>query len=91
MDFDFVTILSAEIGAADGFAIAMLGVIALAMGVIALLFFCMKLAAAKRDPHVDALLEELENEERESAKTARMKEAASPSNPWERDADWWKK
>ncbi len=86
-----MAILSTEIGASDGFAIAMLGVIALAMGVIALLFFCMKRAAARRDPFVDALLEELENDEREAEKTARMKETASPSNPWERDADWWKK
>lgn len=86
-----MTYLSAEIGASDGFAIAMLGVIALAFGVIALLFFCMRRAAAKRDPHVDALLEELENEEREAAKLSRMKHTAPPANPWERDADWWKK
>lgn len=90
MEFDAVTFLSTELGASDGFAIAMLGVIALAMGVIALLFFCMKRASAKRDPHVDALLEELENDEREAAKLSAANETAPPSNPWERDADWWK-
>lgn len=85
-----MTFLSTELGASDGFAIAMLGVIALAMGVIALLFFCMKRAAAKRDPYVDALLEELENDEREAAKLSAANETAPPPHPWERDADWWK-
>ena len=90
-EFGFVTLLSAEIGAADGFVITMLGVIALAMGTIALLFFCMKRAAAKRDPYVDALLEELEREEREAERLARTKHSSPPTHPWERDADWWKK
>lgn len=86
-----MTTMAAEIGASDGFAIAMLGVIALAMGTIGLLFFCMKRAAAKRDPHVDALLEELEREERETERLTRTQASAPPPNPWERDADWWKK
>lgn len=81
----------AELGASDGFAVAMLGVMALAMGTLAVLFFCMKRAAAKRDPHVDALLEELEEEERKAAKLARTKPAEPPAKPWERDVDWWKK
>jgi hypothetical protein len=85
-----MTAIAADIGASDGFAIAMLAVIALAMGTIALLFFCMKRAAAKRDPHVDALLEELERDEREAERVARTRTSTPPSDPWERDADWWK-
>lgn len=80
----------AQLDASDGFAIAMLGVMILAMGTVALLFFCMKRNVARRDPHVDALLEELENDEREAARLARTKPAATPAHPWERDADWWK-
>jgi hypothetical protein len=77
----------AEIHAADAFALSMLGVIALALGTIALLFFCMRRAAARRDPQVDALLEEVETEER---REARAEAAGNPPQPWERNADWWK-
>lgn len=79
----------AQIGAADGFAIAMLGVILLSMGTLATLFFCMRRSASKRDPQVDALLEELEAEEREQHHTTTDAEAKS-REPWEREADWWK-
>ncbi len=81
----------AEISAADAFAIMMLMVIFLAFGTIGLLFHCMKRAAAKRDPHVDALLEELENDEREASKLARQGPPPPSAQPWEREADWWKK
>lgn len=85
-----MTAIAADIGASDGFAIAMLSVIALAMGTIALLFACMRRAAARRDPHVDALLEELERDEREAERLARAQPSTPPADPWERDADWWK-
>jgi replicative superfamily II helicase len=75
---------AAEIHAADAFALSMLCVIALAMGTIALLFFCMRREAAKRDPHVDALLEEVERDER------RAETAGVAREPWERNPDWWK-
>jgi hypothetical protein len=38
--------------------------------------------------YLDALLEELENDEREETRLSRPEPA--PSQPWERDADWWK-
>lgn len=82
--------LMAEITAADAFAIMMLMVIFLAFGTIGLLFHCMRRAAAKRDPHVDALLEELELEEREARKPARQGPPQPVAQPWEREADWWK-
>jgi hypothetical protein len=83
-------LIEAKIDAADGFVFAMMGVMALAMGTIGLLFHCMRVAAARRDAQVDALLEELEEEERESARAATNPSTAPPSQPWEREADWWK-
>ena len=71
----------------DVFAITMLGVIFLSFGVIGLLLWCMKRNVARRNVHVDALLEELDAQEISvepvGAKSAR-------SNAWEKDADWWK-
>lgn len=72
----------------DAFAVAMLIVIFSALGVVALLLLCMRWRASRRDPQVDALLEEI-------AEEAKMPVAHRPdSRPlqaWERDADWWKK
>jgi hypothetical protein len=79
---------SIQISAADGFAIAMLCVTFASMALLALLFLSMRIHVARRDPQVDALLEELENDEREEARLASPEPA--PSQPWERDADWWK-
>jgi hypothetical protein len=82
-----MVILLSQQAALNAFAIAMLGVIAISLGIIALLFLCMKHSAARRDPHVDALLEELEHDERNSSRPAPR---SSPPAPWERSADWWK-
>ena len=71
--------------AADGFAIAMLGMIFLSWSVLFLLFWTMRRLAAKHDPEVGALLEELEASE---------KTCPTPASPklsdWARNADWWK-
>lgn len=82
--------ISAQVEASDAFAVMMLAVIGLAMGTVALLFFCMKRAAARRDPQVDALLDEVESEEREALRLARAEAPARDAAPWEREGDWWK-
>ena len=74
--------------AADGFVIAMLVMMALSLGVVALLFFCMRRNAARRDHQVDELLEEMEETERKQ-KQAALGDVPKPQ-PWERDGDWWK-
>jgi hypothetical protein len=81
---------AAHVDASDAFAVMMLGVIGLAMGTVALLFYCMRGAAARRDPHVDALLDEVEKTERESLRLARAENKPSDRAPWEREGDWWK-
>lgn len=76
------------LSAADGFAIAMLGMVALSLGVIAVLFLCMRRSAARRDEQVDKLLEEIEAEEKREA--AHQTEPPQ-REPWEKEGDWWKR
>lgn len=76
--------------ATDGFAIVMLAMILLSMSVIGILFLCMRRNVARRDPHVDDLLEEVAEEEKRQ-NTARVHgEVPKTPEPWEKDADWWK-
>ncbi len=78
-------ILSESMSPADGMVLAMLTMMSLAMGVIALLVFCMRRNASRRDPEVDTLLEEVAAAEKQPARN----ETPEPK-PWERDSDWWK-
>lgn len=78
------------ISASDALAISMLGVIFLAMAVIALLFLCMRRNASRRDQHVDDLFDEMEEDERK-AEVARSNPEKKPDAPWEKDGEWWKK
>ena len=80
----------AEISAVDAFALSMFGVIALAMGTIALLFLCMRREASRRDPQVDALLEEIERDERDERRRTCAEPARVAREPWERNPDWWR-
>lgn len=77
-----------QLSAGDGFVIAMLSIIGLSFGVIAMLFVCMRRNAARRDEHVDALLDEVAEEERREKLRAPAEKP--PAEPWERDGDWWK-
>jgi hypothetical protein len=79
----------ASLSASDGFVIAMLSIIGLSLGVVALLFFCMRRSAARRDDQVDELLEEVAEEERREKLRAPAEKPQA--EPWERDGDWWKK
>lgn len=74
--------------AADGFAIAMLGTIFLSWSVLLLLFWTMRRRVAKRDPEVDALLEELQASELSCP--TQPPPAAPKRQLWERNPDWWK-
>lgn len=78
-----------HLSAADGFVITMLAMMALSLSVVGLLFVCMRASAARRDREVDALLEEVAEEERREMQA--VKETSKSDEPWERDGDWWKK
>ncbi len=76
---------------ADAFALMMLVVIFFSLGIVGLLLWMMKVKAAKRDPHVDALLDELAESAKTSKTNAEKKHGnETPSQPWEKSADWWK-
>ncbi len=77
--------------AADGLVIAMLVVMFLAMGVVALLFLTIRRSAARRNHEVEDLLDELSAEENAPHSAPVIPEnRAAASEPWERDGDWWK-
>lgn len=71
----------------DAFAVAMLVVICSGFGVLGILLASMRWHVARRDAHVDQLLEELAADERE---TLMGIAASTPSHSWEKEADWWK-
>lgn len=70
----------------DVFALAMLFVIFCSFGVVGLLLWSMKRHVARRDRHVDELLEELAEEKRQQRQQPKSERA-----DWEKEADWWKK
>ncbi len=76
--------------ASDGFAIAMICMILLAMSTVGVLLLCMFRNARRRDPDVDALLDEIEETERQEKSPAPHGEDPQAKVPWERDSDWWK-
>lgn len=75
--------------ASDGFALMMLVVVLIALGVIASLCLCMRANVARRNRQVDDLIDEVSHDEQRRSRATR-KDAAS-AQPWERDGDWWKK
>ena len=77
------------LSAGDGLVITMLAMMALSLSVVGLLFLSMRVNAARRNREVDALLDEVAEDERREMQAVREK--AKPAEPWERDGDWWKK
>lgn len=75
--------------ASDGFAIMMIAMMAVAMSMIASLWFCMRANVARRDSKVDELIEEVA--EQEDGRSQVPAEEPPPAQAWERDGDWWKK
>lgn len=75
---------------ADGFALAMLAMVLLSLSVIAMLAFCMRRNAARRDPHVDRLLDELDEEAGREKPAPSTGAVTRECQPWEKDPDWWK-
>jgi hypothetical protein len=79
--------------AADGFAIAMVVILVLSLGIVALLATRIYRSGKRRENEVEKLLDELRREEEEEQQ---KHHPAPPSGdekrePWEKDVDWWKK
>ncbi len=77
--------------ASDGFALCMLLMMFLSVGVIGLTLICGLRNAARRNPHVDELLEDVAEEEKKKTPDPLPLDASVKSEPWEREGDWWKK
>jgi hypothetical protein len=79
----------AILSASDGLVITMLCAMALSLGVIGVLIFCMRRNARRRDRQVDELLEEVAAAEERDRHAASVEDPPGAA-PWERDGDWWK-
>lgn len=82
--------MAETISAADGLVLTMLAMMALSFGTVALLAICGLRNAARRNPHVDELIEEVTATEMEQTPAPVATEPAVKLEPWEREGDWWK-
>jgi hypothetical protein len=79
----------------DGFALAMLGILVMSFGIVALLIVGIYRNGRRRESEVEQLIEELRRNE-EAEKAARHRPAPptgeeTPREAWEKEADWWRK
>jgi hypothetical protein len=84
----------AFLNAADGFALSMVLILTLGLGVVALLLGSIARHGKRRDHELEALLDELRREDADQGRQAAVStspEPTAPREPWERDGDWWKK
>ncbi len=68
----------------------MLAMMFVSASVVALLIFCGLRNAARRDPQVDELIEEVSVKTEPPKPTAARNETPK-SEPWSKEGDWWKK
>jgi hypothetical protein len=80
-----------SISAADGLVLTMLTMMILSFGTVALLLVCGLRNASRRNPLVDELIEEVAEIEKQKLPDSVTTEPEKSKEPWERDADWWKK
>ncbi|MFT4175057.1 MAG: hypothetical protein QM627_00230 [Luteolibacter sp.] len=78
---------------ADGMVLVLFVVLALSFGIVLTMVLTIRASLTKRNRDVEELLEEVAAE---VAKEARTLPAAGSAlyqerQPWEREADWWKK
>ena len=81
--------------AADGFAMAMVVILVLSLGIVALLAAGIYRSGKRHENEVEKLLEEVRRDEEEE-EAQQQKHPTPPAGtedrePWEKDVDWWKK
>jgi hypothetical protein len=74
----------------DGFAMTMVVILLLSLGVVSLLLASIFRNGKRRDHQVDELLEEVRRSE-DDRKIPLPSAAPEAREPWEKDSDWWKK
>jgi hypothetical protein len=79
----------AAVSDVDGFAMAMVLILVLSLGVVALLLFIIYRSGKRRDREVEELIDEMRDHEVDKLPAP----PATPETrePWEKDGDWWKK
>lgn len=83
--------LHAVVNAVDGFAMAMVVILVLSLGVVALLVSGIYRSGKRRESEVEQLLDELRRGEDEAEKHPAPPSGVETREPWEREEDWWKK
>lgn len=78
------------VNAADGFAMAMVVILVLSLGVVALLAAGIYRSGKRRENDVEKLLDEL-RQEHEAERHPTPSTPVETREPWEREEDWWKK
>ncbi len=78
------------VNAADGFAMAMVVILTLSLGVVALLVHGIYRSGKRRESEVEKLLDEVRRDE-EAEKLPASAATSEQREPWEKDEDWWKK
>ncbi len=75
----------------DGFALAMIAMLALSLGSLLAILVVMLRHGANRDQDVEDLIEESTQESPKKAPEKQTAPEDNPREPWEKEADWWKK
>lgn len=83
--------LHGAVNAVDGFAMTMVLILVLSLGVVALLVTGIYRSGKRRENEVEKLLDELRREEEEGEKHPASPSGGEERAPWEREEDWWKK
>lgn len=74
----------------DGFAMTMVLILVLSFGVVALLLVSIFRSGKRRHDPVEDLIDEVRRED-DARKMPASTAAPQQREPWEKEADWWKK
>lgn len=77
------------INQSDGFALAMLAMLAISFGFVLLILVAIFRHGKRRDPEVEKLMDEVGDGDKKPEKAGAPD--APAREPWEKDSDWWRR
>jgi flagellar biosynthesis/type III secretory pathway M-ring protein FliF/YscJ len=80
----------ARVNEVDGFAMALVLILVLSFGVVALLLVSIFRNTKRRESEVEKLLDEVTRKD-QTPKHPAPSAPPDTREPWEKDGDWWKK
>lgn len=83
--------MSLAVTQSDGFALAMVAILAVSFGCVLLLLLSIVRHGRRRNREVEKLLDEVERESQPPEPVHQGPDEEPPPQPWERKADWWKR